>query len=104
MADCEQSSSLSASSRGEESCTDSSSEESVSGRDQSPDRRVSAPQSTSPLKRTRKRVRRSNAWKKNVRKQRRNTGQRYVSDTTNSTVSLYFALSDQLCLNHTDQV
>ena len=46
------------------------------------------PQSTS--KRTRKRVRRPEAWKKNVRKQRRNNGRRYVSDTTKRVVSIIY--------------
>ena len=36
----------------------------------------------------RKRVRRSQNWFKNARKRRRNTGKRYVSDSTNKMVSL----------------
>ena len=57
-----------------EVCTSTSSDDSD---------KVQTPQSTS--KRTRKRVRRPEAWK-NVRKQRRNNGRRYVSDTTKRVV------------------
>ena len=44
--------------------------------------------STTPVSslRTRKRVRRSINWKKNVRKRRRNAGLHYTSDTTNRVV------------------
>ena len=37
---------------------------------------------------TRKRMRRSVTWKKNVRRRRRNAGLRYTSDTTNAVVSI----------------
>ena len=37
---------------------------------------------------TRKRMRRSVTWKKNVRRRRRNAGFRYTSDTTNAVVSI----------------
>lgn len=46
-----------------------------------------SPLSSTPCtSRTRKRVRRSITWKKNVRKRRRNAGLRYTSDTTNNVV------------------
>ena len=73
----------------EDSSIGSASEESDNGRNVGASRRVSTHGhlSTSPPKRSRKRVRRSSAWKKNLRKRLRNAGERYVSDTTNSTVS-----------------
>ena len=45
--------------------------------------------STSTRTPTGKRARRTQAWKKNVRKQRRNAGKKYVSDTTSNVVSVH---------------
>ena len=75
MANCETNDSLSAPSSDEDP---NSSENSSTSHGSSP--------RTSLSTRSRKRRRRSQAWKKNVRKKRRNAGERYTSDSTDKMV------------------